>query len=112
MGQSSHNGAASRNSARFLRDLFERSGYVRIKQDRGARSHHGYELRLAVNGRLEEKAVRSASAALGLRPGRSYTKWNREVLPFYGRRQVELFLAAVKPSLKTPAPRSHRGGKK
>jgi hypothetical protein len=103
-GDSSRRRSVARNSARLLRLVFERSGYVRVKEDRGRGSHHGVELRLAVRDKSEARAVRSASAVLGLKPGRTFAKWNREVLPFYGRRQVERFLAAVKPGMKLPAP--------
>ncbi|MBI3098494.1 MAG: hypothetical protein HYY93_09680 [Planctomycetes bacterium] len=85
----------------FLQSLFERSGYIRTKRETGhGTSHPGFELRLVVRDRAEERAAKSAMNALGLTPGRSFPKWDRYVIPFYGRRQVERFVETIRPNGK------------
>ena len=101
----------NRRAVGFLQSLFERSGYIRTKRETHAgTSHPGFEIRLVVRDRAEERAAKTAMNELGLTPGRSFPKWDRYVIPFYGRRQVERFVETIQPNGKHSVRHFVRGG--
>lgn len=96
---------SSAEAARFLRQVYERRGYLRAKIDRrqgGRRS--GWEVRLFAADRNELRQIHQALRALGLKPGHPFAKRDGYIVPVYGLGQVESFLKRVRPKVKAEIP--------
>lgn len=84
-------------SAAELQDWFDRIGYVRIcntqrRKREGQAYKKGYEVRFALDSRDAVREVQRLLTTVGLRPGKPYRKYDRIVLPVYGRASVEWFV--------------------
>ncbi|RME48593.1 MAG: hypothetical protein D6791_02890 [Chloroflexi bacterium] len=85
----------------FLRELFQRNGYVRVpnekrRQEVGSQKYKkGYEVRLVANSEEELEEIRQALRQLGFRPARPFQKHRQIVQPVYGKQAVEWFLSSA-----------------
>ena len=82
-----------------------RNGVLRVPNPKRCRDkrqkrkyHKGYEIRLVALDRAELAEIRRALRAASFECGRTFEKAARRVVPVYGKKQVERFLALVQAS--------------
>lgn len=76
---------------------FGRGGYMRRcdperRKREGQAYKKGYEVRFVLDSQQAVRQVRRLLLGAGFRPGRTFRKSNRIVLPVYGRATVEWFV--------------------
>jgi hypothetical protein len=88
----------SKNIAlKFLKKVFLRNGYVRIKdssrieESRTQKYKKGYEIRFLAKDEAELALIRTAISALGLYVAKSFLKGKQFVQPIYGEEMTRKF---------------------
>jgi hypothetical protein len=75
----------------FISEIFKERGYIKTKKGTDS-SHQGWEIRLSIIDKKEEKLVKEVLEHYGFYCGKSFKKHNRFIVPIYGKEQAQSFL--------------------